>query len=55
MQREMIGETIRKFRAERKLSREMLAEQTGISVSHLEKIENNLNEAIEEQSTEGNN
>lgn len=27
MQREMIGETIRKFRAERKLSREMLAEQ----------------------------
>lgn len=42
MQREMIGETIRKFRAERKLSREMLAEQTGISVSHLEKIENNL-------------
>ena len=28
MQREMIGETIRKFRAERKLSREMLAEQT---------------------------
>ena len=43
MQREMIGETIRKFRAERKLSREMLAEQTGISVSHLEKIENNEN------------
>ena len=42
MQREKIGETIRKFRAERKLSREMLAEQTGISVSHLEKIENNL-------------
>ena len=42
MQRETIAETIRKFRAERKLSREMLAEQTGISVSHLEKIENNL-------------
>lgn len=32
MQREMIGETIRKFRAERKLSREMLAEQTGIYI-----------------------
>ena len=42
MQREPTRETIRKFRAERKLSREMLAEQTGISVSHLEKIENNL-------------
>ena len=47
MQREMIGETIRKFRAERKLSREMLAEQTGISVSHLEKIENNLRNQYE--------
>lgn len=33
MQREMIGETIRKFRAERKLSREMLAEQTGIELN----------------------
>ena len=42
MQRDPRAETIRKFRAERKLSREMLAEQTGISVSHLEKIENNL-------------
>lgn len=42
MQKRTIGENIRKLREERQLSREILAEQTGISVSHLEKIENGL-------------
>lgn len=34
-----IGDTIRIFRVERGLSREELAEQTGISCSHMNKIE----------------
>lgn len=42
MQKETIGENIRKLREKRQLSREILAEQAGISVSHLEKIENGL-------------
>ncbi|MDY3997856.1 MAG: helix-turn-helix transcriptional regulator [Blautia sp.] len=42
MQTETIGDNIRRLREGRLLSREILAEQVGISVSHLEKIENGL-------------
>lgn len=42
MQKGTIGQRIRELREKRQLSREILVEKAGISVSHLEKIENGL-------------
>lgn len=47
-----IGETIRILRTERGISREELAERVGISRSHLNKIEADLMNAVEELTKE---
>ncbi len=42
---DIIGETIRKARKERKLTQEQLGELVGVKKAQISKIENNLNDA----------